>query len=346
MPVFYGFLTCLVLECHFYLSSPGFWFSHSYSMFPQRFPCHLPLSLGRGLAQGNPLVLWFSVATKSLCLASAATWFSARATSRSIHNVEFDDARERVLSPSWWSWLPFGCWKSLQLKSKSIETQHQPQRSTPQTECRKQWLPSVWHHRNTTWFFHTPQRIPPSPLTTRRLPWAMEGRGGPKGLELSSDHEAKKNAKCPPLAQVKKGLELTDLETLFWGFVSMNLHLIIIIWHHALTPSQHLYKRNEDCRFLEFRKTAGVIGWDGDMLTIYGLPLALLVRWYRRVLPSISISKVLGDGCWYQFWCNWAWWIIVGQIIPRWPYPHENATFYQWVYHCLKLANSEMSCLV
>lgn len=61
MPVFYGFLTCLALECHFYLSSLGFWFSHSYSMFPQRFPCHLPLSLGRGLAQGNPLVLWFSV---------------------------------------------------------------------------------------------------------------------------------------------------------------------------------------------------------------------------------------------------------------------------------------------
>jgi len=57
----------------------------------------------------------------------------------------------------------------------------------------------------------------------------MEGRGGPKGLELSSDHETsepptglgssikwqKKMAKCPPLAQVKKGLELTNLETLF-----------------------------------------------------------------------------------------------------------------------------------
>jgi hypothetical protein len=154
---------------------------------------------------------------------------------------------------------------------------------------------------------------------------------------------AKKMAKCPPLAQVKKGLELTNLETLFWGVVlyepATDQLSDIMLW-----PPVNIYTRGMETAGFLNSETAGVIGWDGDMLTIYGLPLALLVRWYRRVLPSISISKVLGDGCWYQFWCNWAWWIIVGQIIPRWPYPHENATFYQWVYHCLSWRTPK--CLV
>lgn len=181
---------------------------------------------------------------------------------------------------------------------------------------------------------------------------------GPKGLELSSDHETSE----PPtglgssIKWQKKWQNVLHLHRLkkvlnwrAWKLCSEGLFCVyepatdqlsdIMLW-----PPVNIYTRGMKTAGLLSSETAGVIGWDGDMLTIYGLPLAFLVRWYRRVLPSISISKVLGDGCWYQFWCNWAWWIIVGQIIPRWPYPHENATFYQWVYHCLNWRTPK--CLV
>ena len=152
---------------------------------------------------------------------------------------------------------------------------------------------------------------------------------------------------------LKKVLNWRTWKNVFWDVLNVQLVQTCFVstcnWsisHRCidLIP-QKKHKRNLDCKFLEFSMNRPPHAGPGP-----NLRGKLAARFHQSRHPASIASR------WRRRWLlipilMWAWvdgWIILGQKKKPMvlPYPHEKkTTFHQWVYQCLHLANSEMSCL-